>query len=142
MATRSVIVIPTPEDTENPWTGIYCHWDGYPAGVGATLRQHYTDDEKVAALIKLGSISALGPLVEPPPVDPDAGTPPHAFDTPVKGVTIAYHRDRDEPLMHFRAKTLLELDKAARASGCEYRYTRDPEDPTGWRERDLAHLSL
>jgi hypothetical protein len=36
MGTRSVIAIP---DAELGWQGRYCHWDGYPTGVGETLRQ-------------------------------------------------------------------------------------------------------
>ncbi len=38
---------------------IYCHWDGYPEGVGATLAEHYIDPVKVAALLNLGDISSL-----------------------------------------------------------------------------------
>ena len=42
---------------------IYCHWDGYPEGVGSTLLQHY-DSEKVNRLLELGGISALQETVE------------------------------------------------------------------------------
>ena len=42
---------------------IYCHWDGYPEGVGSVLLQHY-DSEKVDALLELGGISALQETVE------------------------------------------------------------------------------
>ena len=74
MATRSRIAI-QPEN--GPIESVYCHWDGYPKGVGATLLEHYTDKHKVAALISLGSLSSLG-------------------QTPVS--TVAYHRDRGERL--------------------------------------------
>jgi hypothetical protein len=38
---------------------IYCHWDGYPEGVGAVLTEHYTEPAKVQALLNLGDISSL-----------------------------------------------------------------------------------
>lgn len=57
--------------------GIYCHHDGYPAGVGAMLRAHYTEPSKVKALLDLGDISALE-------------------SSPEK--SIAYHRDLGEKL--------------------------------------------
>ena len=37
MSTRSIIA----KETENGWGGRYHHWDGYPAGVGATLYTAY-----------------------------------------------------------------------------------------------------
>lgn len=40
--------------------GTCCLWDGYPAGVGATLTQHYTDPWVVAELIVSGCIELLG----------------------------------------------------------------------------------
>ena len=33
MGTRSVIAV----KTDTGWKGRYCHWDGYPSGVGANL---------------------------------------------------------------------------------------------------------
>ena len=74
MATRSRIAI---QYENGPIESVYCHWDGYQKGVGATLLEHYTDKNKVAALISLGSLSSLG-------------------QTPVS--TVAYHRDRGEDL--------------------------------------------
>jgi len=57
MATRSFIARYNP-DTED-YTAIYCHWDGYPTGVGVTLRDHYNIDEKVSFLMAQGDISSL-----------------------------------------------------------------------------------
>ena len=57
MATRSFIARYNP-DTED-YTAIYCHWDGYPTGVGLTLRDHYNVDEKVQFLLEQGDISSL-----------------------------------------------------------------------------------
>ena len=39
---------------------IYCHWDGYPEHNGKILKEHYTDEAKVDALLELGSLSILG----------------------------------------------------------------------------------
>jgi hypothetical protein len=72
-------------------TGIYCHHDGYPEGVGVTLRDHYTDPAKVDALLALGSISSLGAEIGEK----------HEFATrsdEVEDVVDAYHRDRGEDL--------------------------------------------
>jgi hypothetical protein len=74
MATRSRIAI---QYENGPIESVYCHFDGYPQGVGATLLEHYTDKNKVGALISLGSLSSLD-------------------QTPVS--TVAYHRDRGERL--------------------------------------------
>jgi hypothetical protein len=85
MATRSFICKKNPDGTVN---GVYCHWDGYPRGVGSVLRQHYTDPAKVDALLALGALSSLGQEVGEA----------HDFDAPTAGWTIAYHRDRGEEL--------------------------------------------
>jgi hypothetical protein len=87
MATRSFI---GKLNHDGSITGVYCHWDGYPEGVGETLAKHYTNVQKVDQLIDLGDISSLGPRVAP-----NEGEI-HSFDFPAKDVTVAYHRDRGE----------------------------------------------
>lgn len=87
MATRSRIAI---ENEDGTVTSIYCHFDGYPSGVGETLQRCYTDPEKVKKLIALGSISSLHENVDIPE---GVG---HSFENQVKGITVAYHRDRGE----------------------------------------------
>ena len=57
MSTRCLIGILNSDDTI---THIYCHHDGYPELVGAVLKQHYTEPEKLKALMALGDISTLG----------------------------------------------------------------------------------
>lgn len=86
MSTRSAIIT----KTKDGYSGVYCHWDGYLEGVGHTLRDHYTDDKKVQELIALGEISILGERVGP--------INHHSFNIPEAGTTLAYHRDRGEPL--------------------------------------------
>ena len=57
MATRSFISRFNPE-TEM-YESIYCHWDGYPQGVGVTLRDNYSYGDSPAVLMKFGDISSL-----------------------------------------------------------------------------------
>jgi hypothetical protein len=102
MATRSFICKSLPKLYQNHTVvGVYCHYDGYPAGVGATLSTHYTTEARVDALLSLGSISRLHPRLVP---DLDET---HTFDNPAVGVTVAYHRDRGEAM---RETTFPSLD--------------------------------
>ena len=58
MATRSLIL---KRNDDGVFTGVYCHWDGYPDGVGRRLADNYGDITKIDALIDLGDLSMLGP---------------------------------------------------------------------------------
>lgn len=63
MATRSFIAVEKPPSEGlqfNEYVHIYCHYDGYPTGVGMTLRDCYQERPKVERLIANGSISSLG----------------------------------------------------------------------------------
>lgn len=71
---------------------IYLHWDGYLSGAGAILHDYYDTKEKARQLIQLGGLSVLKELVAPNP------GMSHSFDMPNELVTVAYHRDRNEPL--------------------------------------------
>ena len=68
-------------------TGVYCHFDGYPDGVGLTLQEHYRDVAEVDALLALGDLSELYPTLEN---------------------TVAYHRDRGEELLPPKVYTDVE----------------------------------
>ena len=62
MATRSFIVrksIRQKGALTSRYTGIYCHWDGYPQYVGVMLRDHYSHDGELQVLLGRGSISSL-----------------------------------------------------------------------------------
>lgn len=61
MATRSTIGIKSEDGTIK---AIYCHWDGYPAGVGAGLVTYYNSKEQAEQLIALGGFSALMDTME------------------------------------------------------------------------------
>lgn len=43
---------------------IYCHHDGYLDGVGETLKNYYTTEDKIDKLMALGNLSALGKVAE------------------------------------------------------------------------------
>ena len=48
----------------NTWDVAYCHWDGYPAHVGATLNDHYSKPADISNLLQLGDISVLAKSIE------------------------------------------------------------------------------
>ena len=87
MSTRSRIGILHADGTTET---IYCHSDGYPDQQMPLLTGHYETAEKVQALLALGDISYLAERIAP---DADE---PHSFNEPADGVTVAYHRDRNE----------------------------------------------
>lgn len=86
MATRSLIARQNDDGTV---TAIYCHYDGYPEGVGRTLLDNYTDPDKVDALLALGNLSALGS---------ELGSKHdfYAHHTDHREWCLAYGRDREE----------------------------------------------
>ena len=71
---------------------VYVQNDGHVAGVGAILGGWYTEPAKVKALLELGDLSVLETQITP---EPETA---HSFAKPQSSVTIAYHRDRGEPL--------------------------------------------
>lgn len=87
MSTNSTIAVIQEDGSVK---AIYCHWDGYPKGVGRKLIQHFNTHKLANQLVALGSLSVLGEKL-----NPSEGSN-HSFDEPEKGVTIAYHRDRGE----------------------------------------------
>lgn len=95
MSTNSRISIHFPNTHKK---SIYCHWDGNPEHQLPILNKHYNTIKKASELIALGDISYLAPRVKPNPGEK------HTFNEPAKDenghidVTIAYHRDRGEPL--------------------------------------------
>lgn len=78
---------------------IYVHFDGYPTGVGATLRKHYTDPKKVEQLISLGDCSVLGDVLEPERESFD-------YDSKVlnENGSMFYGRDRGEKGVEAKVK--------------------------------------
>lgn len=127
MSTRSFICKSLPNNTI---VGVYCHYDGYPSGVGATLANHYTTDERVEALLNLGSISQLHPRLVP-----DLGDT-HTFEKPAKNVTVAYHRDRGEAISTTTFPSLdVMVENVAYQLGVEFVYIWDSNE---WVTMDLT----
>jgi hypothetical protein len=98
MSTRSRIGI---ENQDGTTTSIYCHFDGYISGVGKLLKEYYTTQAKVKALIKLGDISSLD-------MTPSS--------------TTAYHRDRNEEFSQQTNKSVPDLFNCIYQSGEEFIY--------------------
>lgn len=85
------------KDPNAPVRSIYSHWDGYPAGVGRRLLDHWQDKDKIEQLIAGGDLSNLGEVI-----GEDRGTGwfdqtyklPH--DDPRRKECLFYGRDRGE----------------------------------------------
>ena len=108
MATRSTIAKRNPDGSV---TSVYCHWDGYPDGVGATLRQHYTNQAKIDLLLALGDLSSLGN---------DIGIS-NDFENSIEGICLFYGRDRGETDVDAVTHENIDAWKQHFAA-CEYGY--------------------
>jgi hypothetical protein len=97
MATRSYIGT---RNTDGSVDYIYCHFDGYPSGVGAVLAVHYTVPTKVEALMKLGDLSVLGEFIGEKQDFTKGSTP---------GSCLAYGRDRGESNVEFKTGNFNDL---------------------------------
>lgn len=131
MSTRSLIVTKTDNDS---YKGIYVHFDGYPEHNGKILQKHYTDQEKINALIDLGNASILAPSIEKPEG--------HSYNTPVEGHCIFYDRDRgedgQEAFEKFSLKEVLNYD-----CGQDFVYIWDGSKWTVfWHDNGLNRRSL
>jgi len=96
MATRSYIGV---RNTDGSVDYIYCHFDGYPDGVGKTLTKYYSKMNQVSELMELGDLSVLGEQIGEQ----------HDFDSPVKGWCRAYGRDRGEVNVGVKNSNFREL---------------------------------
>lgn len=85
MSTRSNIGLMLDDSTVKR---VYCHYDGYPDGVGQTLLNSFNTVEKIEELLSFGDISCLEDNIHP--------KGEHTFDNPEKGCTVFYGRDRGE----------------------------------------------
>lgn len=117
MGTRSRIAI---RNTDNTYTSVYCHWDGYPSHHGPIL-QHYDTEEKVRALLALGNLSALRKEI---------GVM-HDFDARVSDMTTAYSRDRGDAGQESNTSSDLDaLFALTQDTGGEWLYIFTPD---GWQ---------
>jgi hypothetical protein len=109
MATRSAIGIRL---NNGKIKAVYCHYDGYPEGVGKTLLEHYDGKTNATKLISLGDISVLDKSMSKP-----AG---HTFNKRVEGYSVFYGRDRGEK--NTRAKIYDSVKDIFDNLGSEYVY--------------------
>jgi len=102
VSTRSRIGIIRQADTPAAVIeSIYCHFDGYPEGVGQTLLDHWSTEERINELIALGDLSVLGEVIgEKHDFDSHSGYLHDGTYDPnspgQKGWCLAYGRDREE----------------------------------------------
>jgi len=123
MSTRSQIGL----QTEGGVVSIYCHFDGYPEGVGSMLNKHYKDVNKIKELIALGNLSVLGEEI---------GSKQDFNNRPENNWCLAYGRDRGETGEEAKvSSSTAGAQIYAKNSGCEYAYFYQP-DP-GWTCYDL-----
>lgn len=61
MSTRSYVGY---EQEDGSIKHVYVHFDGYPEGVGRTLKTHWGNREDVLALLSKGGISSIGANME------------------------------------------------------------------------------
>ena len=101
MATRSFISRFNPET--DMYESIYCHWDGYPQGVGVTLRDNYSYGDSPAVLMKFGDISSLKPTL---------------FETQKEAYKLRGDSDVDAKIFRFMS----EMMEYYRNMSCEYGY--------------------
>ena len=95
---------------------IYCHWDGYPDYNGKILKEHYTDETKVDALLELGALSILGNEIgEQQDFD--------RRETHHKNWCLAYGRDRGET--DVKAKVAKSVEDYSYPDGVAYCYLFD-----------------
>ena len=129
MATRSRIGLKLEDGTIKH---SYCHFDGYPHGVGHTLVKHYSDIEKVKELLSFGDMSFLAPKVTPDGI--------HNFNTPEQDVTVFYGRDRAETDVDSATTSMDEYLSVKYSSCIDYKYVfsgghwwvYDNNDKLGW----------
>jgi|TARA_B100000085_G_scaffold278489_1_gene300389 hypothetical protein len=147
MGTRSAIAM----KTEDGIRSIYCHWDGYVDHNGRILKEFYSTDEKVKALLDLGDLSSLRQEIgEAHDFDR------HYAEPNLEGMfdnwCLAYGRDRGET--DVEAKTFDDVKtwvESMANSWCEYFYLWDGRDwivsngtmdPQGYPEFDFLEVAI
>lgn len=145
MSTNAMIYA---KQKDNSVKGIYLHWDGYPSWAGQILLDNYTTDEKVQKLIALGGLSTLGKNPEPSELIRRFGFDAPSYPTancknadwiPAEWKkmtnaerqallddynkhdgTVAYHRDRQEPIEWDSYPTVAAFKKTSANQVFEY----------------------
>lgn len=122
MSTRSDIIV---QRADGSWKRVYCHFDGYLEGVGATLFANYNSQASADLVVEPGDISSLGEHCDKP-----AG---HTFDNRKPGYTTYYGRDRGEKGVAGRTGESLAAVWPPEDTWTEFTYvwSRDFGEPAG-----------
>jgi len=107
MATRSSIAMATGEGIRS----VYVHWDGYPAGVGATLEKYYQDPDKLSRLMDRGDMSVLAPDIG------EGNSFEHMNDQ-----VCLFYSDRGEEKPSVMHQNIGEWKEYRKQNWCEYGY--------------------
>ena len=147
MSTRSSIAVKTADGIKS----IYCHWDGYVDHNGRILKEFYSTDEKVDALMHLGDLSSLRQEIGEQQ-DFDAKYAENPELPMFENWCMAYGRDRGEKdtdaVVHEDVQAWVE---ARAGSWCEYFYLWDGRDwlvsngkkaPQGYPEFDFLEVAI
>lgn len=121
MGTRSMIAR---AEADGSFRAIYCHWDGYPAHNGRLLLNHYSDPDRVGALLELGNLSSLAEEIgEQHPFDRPDGLDREAYDARWGKMTTAFGRDRGEKDQQAQSlPSFRDLSRMARGCCAEWLY--------------------
>lgn len=118
MSTRCYIGVEKPDKAVQ---FIYCHHDGYPAGVGKMLIENYDTPEKIDRLMALGDLSSLGPQ----PVDnPEGWSGTYYFGDAWKEdkSCISYRGRGDTDCNAREVKNILDYRDAVKGSDADFAY--------------------
>lgn len=154
MSTRSIAIVPARADT-HICGAVYIHSDGYPEGVGATLREHYTDHADALALVRLRAVSTLGASPCAPaggwggPEAPHfllGGYPPASATEEERNAhtdlsrrmmdahTFAYHRDRGDVEWQGFAGDATDCMEYGAGMDAEFAYLWTPDGWQAWAD--------
>lgn len=131
MGTRSFITI---KHKDNTYSGVYCHWDGYPDWNGKILTKDYQARSKVVDLIDGGDMSSLKTNQTWSSTLDDNN---NYTNTREEQPLYYYERGEtdDDTVYPKHFKTHQQMYKYAKNCCCEYIYTFDDtvgEDQPWW----------
>lgn len=127
MSTTASIIF---HDGLNTWANDV-NFDGYPAGVGRVLVEHYVARETIGPMVHGGSLSLLAPISGYPATDStDAQKEElarllegHAWGSRERwGVSVYYHRDRKESWDVCKYRTYNSIAEAISGESQNYVY--------------------
>lgn len=102
---------------DKPYIGIYCHFDGYPDGVGKYLNEFYNSYDDVLNLILCGSISYV----------PVTANDTEAFYAFRHGYEFVKPKCIDEKIMHKEKVTFYDAEYVYVFENGEWRYWESNE---------------